>query len=387
MPGVCPGDGACAPSRPLNLSGLTRVSWREEFGHCRLDQARVTEYPQFCNFAGLRGYVLGPLRYPTQQSNKFETYSWSPTLYSPTINVARRHTEPACWRCAEAEANALSCWVADIDNKDDGRPFVSEAQVAAEMASLMPGQQPVEHFTYTSFSSSTERRKFRLICETDRDLTRAEQRDTFILLNERVLGAQGDGSIYDPGDHLYGPPHHTEITVVRGVPLPIDLLLAEARQLRAERPELWSPFAKKESRATRAATPEELVEMRARMANQSAPLNFGGIADPFVFNPDWHDEYPTLAVQGTHYHTMLSLLGRVWRKTGGRLSYGEMRTVFNEIDLLDGGHIALNYPSDKPAEMLRFVMSQPVIDDVRPNTDALEWRMRRLRDKSRGGRS
>ncbi|MBL6082675.1 hypothetical protein JMJ56_32445 [Belnapia sp. T18] len=347
----------------------------------RLDQARVTDFPKFDDFAGMRQYVLGPLRYPKPQTNKLETYGWSPTMYGPTINVARGHSEAGCWRDGAAEADALSAWTGDIDNKSDAASHVTEAQVALGLASLMPARQPVEHFTYTTYSSSVERRKFRLVVETDRDLTRTEQRDICVLLNERVFNEQADGSIYDPGDHLYGPPYQTEITIAHGVPIAVDAFLAMARALRMQRPELWVPFEKKEARMIRGATLKEAAVVPVRMIDRSPRSDFGGINDPAVFNPAWRDEYPMTVVQGSHYATMLSLLGKVWRKTGGRLSFGEMRQVFDEIDALDGFYMSCKYPSDKPDEMLDFVMSQPVADDARPNTTALEWRIRRLKNK------
>lgn len=379
-PGEGPADGAYPPSRPLYVSGLTHIYWRAEAGQFRLDQARVTEWHEFADFGGLRDCILARLRYPKPQGHKLETYGFVPTLYEPTINVARGHKEPACWRCGSAEADELSCIVFDIDNKYDTRPRVTQDEVAERLHRLVGDKRPVEHFTYTSYSSSDERRKFRLLGETDRNLTRREMLDIFVLADERVFGGQGDGSIHDRGDFVYGPPHHTEVTVVHGAPLPVDALLAQARDLRAARPELWAPF-EKAAKPALTATPEELEATRARMADHSARLEFGGIDDPAVFNPAWRDDYPMTVVQGSHYATMLSLLGRVWRKTGGRLSHGEMLIVFDEIDALAGYYMKRNYPSDKPREMVRFVMSQPVIDDVRPSADALEWRMRRLNNK------
>jgi hypothetical protein len=383
-PGIGPEAGACAPSRPHFASGLTHIYWHQDQAQHRLDQARVTQCAEFRGFDGLREYVLDDLRYPRFQSNKLETYGWSPTLYAPMINIARGHQEEDCWRCEEAEADDLSCWIADLDNKSEDRPHASESGIAAGLAVLC-GQQ-IEHFTYTTYSSVPEHRKFRVTAETSRNVTRAEQRDIYILFNERLFDGQGDGSIYDRGDHIYGPPCNTETTVTHGVPLPVDDLLAMAEELRREQPDLWTPFVKKqERRVARAATPVELGAMQARMLDRSACPQFGGIDDPAVFNPDWRDEYPRTAVSGTHYHTMLSLLGRVWRKTGGKLSGGEMQRVFEEIDALDGFYMTHTYPAEKAGEMLRFVMSQPVLDDPRPDTDALERRMRRFKTKFSGG--
>jgi hypothetical protein len=383
-PGNGPADGARAPSRRLHASGLTHVYWHAERGQHVLDQARITESPEFSDFGALRSYVLDRLRYPSPQASKAETYSWVPTLYMPTINVERRHSYAEGWRSAEAEADDLSCLIGDIDNKNDERPHASEVEIAAGLGSLVAGQTSIEHFTYTTYSSLAERRKFRLIVETDRNVSRTEQRDIFVLLNERAFGGQGDGSIYDPGDHLYGPPYNTGITVTHGAPLPVDALLQMARDLRTERPELWVPFQRC-AKTARSVTPEELAAMKARMADRSARTEFRGIEDPGVFNPAWRDDYPNVVVQGSHYATMLSLLARVWRKTGGRLSYGEMQQVFDEIDALGGYYIARRYPTGKAREMLRFIMSQPVIDEARPSTDSLHWRMQRLQNKLSGG--
>jgi hypothetical protein len=135
--------------------------------------------------------------------------------------------------------------------------------------------------------------------------------------------------------------------------------------LRAERPEeiaaRYDPRPRKtHARPAGPLPPGEEARLRQWIVDASVRTGFQGIDDPAIFNPGWRDEFAQTAVQGSHYATMLSLLGRVWRKTGGTLSRGEMLTVYDDIDATGSFYMRSKYGVEKAAEMVDFVMSCPV---------------------------
>lgn len=59
---------------------------------------------------------------------------------------------------------------------------------------------------------------------------------------------------------------------------------------------------------------------------------------------------------------MRSLLAKVWRKTGGTLSRGEMEQVFDQVDQTGGMYFARNHGAAKRREVLDWVMRLPALD-------------------------
>jgi hypothetical protein len=89
-------------------------------------------------------------------------------------------------------------------------------------------------------------------------------------------------------------------------------------ELRATEPDRIAARYDAKPKVARPSRPLSDVEkqvMRERISDNGRRLEFAGISDPEIFNPAWSGEFAAAAVQGSHYATMLSLLGRVWRKT------------------------------------------------------------------------
>ena len=176
-----------------------------------------------------------------------------------------------------------------------------------------------------------------------------------------------------------------------GIALDVDLLLALEAELRREQPDeiaaRYDPRPRSHAaRPARAMTQAEEAALRQRIADASIRSGFLGIDDPAVFNPGWRDEFARTAVQGSHSATMLSLLGRVWRKSGGTLSRGEMLAVYDDIDATGSFYMRSKYGAGKAAEMVDFVMSCPVTgwkpiehDPARLRPVLARWRERRGR--------
>lgn len=380
----------------LHLSSMTRLYRRKrrDGGGLRLDMGEITAVEIFDGgFPELADHVLHRLRFPRATATKQETYAWVPATYQPSEELRRTPVGPqwieGYWRNGEHEAPRLCLMYGDIDNKGDGLPHTAEAGLADRVAAACGW--PVRFFTYTTWSSLPDHRKFRVVFDTSRWLTREEMLRCHVALNELVYGRQGDASIYDPGDMIFGPPHDAEATRHEGAPLDVDRLLALEAALREAEPEAiaarYDPKPRVVARrAVAPLTPEREAAARARIADAAVRTGFLGIDDPAVFNPLWRDDFARTAIQGSHYATMLSLLGRVWRKTGGTLSHGEMLAVYEGIDATGSFYMRGKYGEGKAQEMIGFVMSCPVADHKpipfdprRPLATLRRWR------KGRGG--
>jgi hypothetical protein len=390
-----PPYGDASGDTRLHLSALTNIYKRQDGTRC-LNRGEITAIEIFSGgFAELADHVLRRLAYPRPTRDKAEAYGWVPACFRPSEQFVVTQEGPVVrerfWRDGEAEEPRLCLLYADIDNKAVGRPYMTEEGVADGLEAIHGG--PVRFFTYTTWSSTPDHRKFRVVYDTSRWLTRDEMRRCHIALDELAYGGQGDSSIYDPGDFIYGPPHGAEVTRWEGGVLDVDLLLALEAELRRERPDeiaaRYDPRPRSYAARTAAVVPlapEEEAALRQRMADASIRIGFRGIDDPAVFNPGWRDEFAQTAVQGSHYATMLSLLGRVWRKTGGTLSRGEMLTVYDDIDATGSFYMRSKYGAGKAAEMVDFVMSCPVTgwkpiehDPARLRPVLARWRERRGR--------
>jgi hypothetical protein len=349
------------------VSELTRIYRHADTGLPRLAMAEITGWSEFPDFAGLRDHVLGPLRYPRPQADKFETYGWAPTLFdlSERRFVNRRTGQPftraACWRIGESEASTLTTMYLDIDNADPTRPLVAIGEVADR---LDGAGLPVRFFAYTTASHQPDRPKFRVVIEPDRPITRPEMLRLAVLLNWAAFDGQGDLSIYDPGDFVFAPPHGA-ITAERmtGIALPIDAALARQAVLQRQHPECWAGYI-------RAKQPKAVARASAASTAPGAPVARDmsvrpgiGIAGPAVFNPAWAGFYCDRIVNGSHWETMRSLLGMIWKKTSGGLTFGEMALLLREIDATAAGYFTIKYGERGIDELVGWVTGLPVEAD------------------------
>lgn len=367
-------------SRDYYASALTQLSRRvcdDNVLRPTLDQARVTEMRAFDSFARLAEFVLSNLRYPYDQSHKFETYGWVPALYNETIRTFESgRSAKGIWRNGAAEADLLACFVADVDNHNSEQPMLTCDEFARRLSGA--GRDGPAWFTYTSFSSKPDHPKFRVVIDTSRALTRAEAAGVFCWLNLHVLNQQGDSSIYDDGDYLYAPPCNTAWQVGGDQPLDVDAVLAE---ITAD-PALYATV-QRTSRPQRAParplTPDQAVRLGEQMA-VLIPAEGVSIDNPAVFNPAWTDDYRNCT--GSHWETMRSILGRVWLKSGGTLTLGDMLTIGRQVDATAGLYFLTKYGESRLRDLVRFTMRQPVSPRpdpiVLPSTVAATRAARRL---------
>jgi len=72
----------------------------------------------------------------------------------------------------------------------------------------------------------------------------------------------------------------------------------------------------------------------------------------------WTGDYAAKVKNGSHWETMRTLLGRVWRRAQGSLSHGEMSVIFDQIDATDGGYFRSTHGLDRKDELIRFIMTR-----------------------------
>ncbi|WP_267360927.1 MULTISPECIES: hypothetical protein [unclassified Methylobacterium] len=348
--------------RTYCVSDFTRIFADETTGLSRLDMRWITDSHDLPSFVALRDHTIVKLHYPKAQANKAETYGWVPTLYEVTEqtftnrSTGRSFTKRGEWRSGAAEAEVLSVFIADVDNANTGRPIISMQDVAAAL-----GAMGYSYFMYTSFGHTAEKPKFRVVIDTDRDLTRTEMLRIAVWLNAVAFGEQADFSIYDPGDFLFAPPHTTTVVErLHARPMGVDDALAQQKLLQEEHSGCWAPYlVQKEPRPPRAQrTPAQMAAARERRANRNVRPEIG-IDNPAVFNPAWQNLYATCVVGSSHYETMRSLLGMVWAKTGGKLSYGEVDRLLRQIDATDGDHFIRVHGEQKAADLMDWIMDLP----------------------------
>ncbi|AWN42651.1 hypothetical protein DK389_21750 [Methylobacterium durans] len=343
--------------------------------------AAITDFDGFPSFTAVRDYVLNRLRYPAPQANKLESYGWVPTLYTPnhrtftSRKTGRSFTRFGCWRNGAAEDPTLSLFYADVDNADTDRPMVTMQTVASALDA-----RGLSYFMYTSYSHRAEKPKFRIVIDTDRDLTRVEMLRIAVWLNQVAFGQQADLSIYDPGDFVFAPPHSTTVMEhLSGIPLTVDAALAEQRQLEQHDPCIWTKYVaqKQPSEACTKPARKQTAAVEQRRADRAIRPEMS-IDNPAVFNPAWASFYSGRITNGSHYETMRSLLGMVWAKTGGALSYGEVDQILRRIDATAGGYFIRQHGEQKAAELIDWLMSLSVEEDE----DTYEWNPLLERDES-----
>ncbi|QQP93538.1 hypothetical protein IGS68_33500 (plasmid) [Skermanella sp. TT6] len=333
---------------------------RGKRGDGDLHQSRITNQVCLETFPELYEQIRS-LTYPDQQPSKFHTFGWSPALFDESVN---RYGEEGLWRVGSAASDEVSCFFGDIDNANPDQPEIrmEDAEQALEDLGL-------SFFLYPSYSHDEDgRHKFRVVIDSSRAMTWDECFRVAGVLGHEVFGQQGDFSIYDKGDHLYGPAARYGIGALSpGDPLDVDATLARWDALpaayRLALRQAGASTAPRQSGPTRPLTEEEAERFR-ELRSSTKVRPFTTLKNPRLWNANWNGDYKAKIAGGSHWQTMRSLLSRIWMKSGATLAAAEMTKLFQEIDAQDGGYFQAHYPGDKLEALLDFIMSQPVGDAV-----------------------
>ncbi len=347
---------------PITISYLRHVFFAKAEGVNKLHQSKITDWRAYETWPEFVEGFLDMAVYPAQPSNKFETYGWTPTLFASSEN---KKGEWGLWRDGDYAADTLSLFVADMDNQHGDRTMVTIDELEATLKAM-----GLSYVLYTSFTHKPDHHKVRIVTPVTRDLTPDEAFSVFTVFNY-LFGYQLDGSVYDLGDHLFGPPPHSDIRVeLGGAALDVDAFLSEAEAL----PEEAKTFVKRAERhATREATPDELALMEA--ARNDPGIHQGvSIHNPHVFKPEWlamlHDRY----VGGSRNQSALGLLTKAWLKSGMTLSKGDLTHLQREMDMELGGYLTRTYgrhalERDVEAVMRVVGTQRPEFSPDQPATD------------------
>lgn len=350
-------------NRRFIISSLSSIFFNRRTRKKQLSMAEITGYDELASFADLRDYVMG-LRYPTPQADKLESFGWVPTLFMPGDHTFKRHdgvevTRNGCWRNGAAEAPELSVFYADVDNANSNQPIVTMEEVASRLNGL-DGRLPF--FMYASFSHTDAKPKFRVVIETDRDISRAEMLKLGIYLNWEIFGQQADLSIYDPGDFVFAPPHQgISLDQMQGSPLDVSATLGRQAVLQATAPQSVMAYVAPQQPRVPIKPPSaaQLQAMAAKSGDRSVRPDVT-ICNARIFNPVWADFYRQCGGASSHWETMRSILGMVWVKNGGDLTYGEMDLILREIDATADGYYANKYGEAGISDVLTWLMGLPV---------------------------
>lgn len=338
----------------IHVSYLKHLFNRRDDGVRVLHQSKVTDWETYDDWAAFADGFIATATYPRSPSNKFETYGWTPTLFEPSpVDYFDESAGYEVVRHGDFAASHLSLFIADLDNHIDGNARVSIDAVTEMLTGL-----GLSHILYTSFSHKPDRHKVRIVIPTNRHLTPDEAFGVFVVLNS-LMSFQLDGSIYDPGDHLYGP--SVDSTVIRhdAGDLVVDDWLAALPTLSEEARTFVS---RAPVRQRRQPTPEELeAQKRARESRvQTADVS---IQNPAVFNPKWFVDLDNRYCGGSRHQTAQGLLVRCWLKSEMRLTRGDLEHLQWELDAQLGGYLRRQYGAAIMSKdldaVLRTVSSRP----------------------------
>jgi hypothetical protein len=354
-------------------------------GRLTLDHARITDWRQYESFEGFIDDLWTFGAYPKAQAHKMQSYGWTPTLFLPgprPISPIHPDGKPGVWRHGKSAADVITTLYLDLDNANKAEPHVS-----IDRAERTLNGMGVAHALYTSYSHTPELHKLRIIVSLSRHATWDEAFGLFVAFNW-IFDHQLDKAIYDRGDFLYSPPHKGERRRKAGFTLDVDLALAFARdRVPDESRAVSSRISKSAAPALSAPewTPERLESRQAQMADTTV-RSLVTMHDPELFNPEWLPLLDGLYIDGSHMQTLHGLLAKVWIKTGGSLSFGEMRAVAAEIDERMGGYVARKHGARKIAESIQSIMSRTVAPRPTPGQEqhfALQNTLKRLRRKTK----
>ena len=344
-------------SRTYTISALTNIFTDYQSGVKRLNMVGVSNTKTFASFTELCERVLVELRYPQEQDQKLETYAFTLSAFNKSTRTGTRKdgssfSRTAIWRKGASEVDGLSAFYCDVDNANPDQQHVTRADVKLKLQAL-----GLSYFGYTSYSHTSAQEKFRVIVDLDRDVTRSELLRLAVFLDWNVFGHQADMSIYDPGDCLFAPPFHCEtFSMLDGAPLVVDQTLADLELLQKEEPSCWSRTIARQQPVKRAKlVPIDDAVQESRRADRTVRPEIS-IDSPDVFNPAWETLYRD-RVCGGHWETMRSLLGMIWVKSGGTLSFGEMRHILDQIDATAERYLLRVHGEQKAVEIIDFIMS------------------------------
>lgn len=354
----------------IHVSYLRKLYPLED-GSLTLHQSKITSWASYDDWSAFVDGFLATATYPKAPLSKFETYGWTPTLFEMCpvdffdADKGEKHS-----RHGDYAAEDLSFFIADLDNHIEDQPRVS-----IEAVTEMLKQYGLSHLLYTSYSHKPDQHKVRIVIPTSRYLMQAEAFAIFHVFNA-AMNFQLDGSIYDPGDYLYGPSINSIIVRHDAADLDVEAWLAVAAQLPEE---VRNYVNRAPVRERRQPTAKELEAQRLARASR---LQNGDVSihNPKVFNPAWFNDLDNRYIAQSHHQSVMGLLVRCWLKSKMTLSRLDLEHLQFELDTQLGGYLSTNYKPhilaadiDKVMTMVGTTSSPPKTETKMNATEALKY--------------
>jgi len=316
----------------IAVSYLREVYFSKRLDRTTLHQSKITDWRFNDSWPEFVSDFLQTATYPKPSSSKYECYGWTPTVFSPSTND---RGEEGVWRDSRFVHDHLTLFIADMDNQFADREMIPLEVLEAFLTSL-----GLSFCLYTSFTHKAERHKVRIIAPVTRPLTPDEAFRVFTWFNH-ALDYQLDGSVYDPGDHLYGPIQGSDVRVkLDGEALDVDHFLTLADGLDEEA----KTFVKRGGGNNGAAmTPEQVAHALKMASNQSTSRDDVSISNPAIFAPAWKGLLDTLYMGGSKSRTLRALCAKAWVRSQGSLTKGDLWTLYREMDACFGGYCVRQY--------------------------------------------
>lgn len=297
---------------------------------------------------------------PRQQSHKYDCYSFVACHFGHTDTTDTKFVNGACrevpvrgWlRKGEAADDHLTLLSFDIDNADPDRRRLTDRDLDDAIAEI--GWKGIGWHT---FSSRPDHHKVRLVLFPSRPVTWAEHRAIWALLDHAVFARQSDGSIYDPGDHLYGPTPRGcwRVNWAGGRKVDVDHLLSIELP-----PEALERAKQAEARPRQKLTSADIE--RLNEALKKPPHDRYRLDNPLCFDPVWRDDYSRRAVGGSHWGTMRSLLARIvyrhkrYYGYSDQMGFLDLMALAQAIDATGGYYFLNKYGETALAELVALAM-------------------------------
>ena len=293
--------------------------------------------------------------YPAEQSNKQESYGFTPTLFeeSTKINSYSGQPEFGRWRTGRYSSHDMSLMYLDCDNDEPGQPYVSMDTIQDVLTALN-----YSHMLYASYSDTEAKPKTRAIIPLNRDVSFDEGFLIYVWFNH-LFQYQMDGSIYDDGDFLFGPTFYGEKRQwLDGDAIDADAILYEVEKL----PDEALTFAMKRSKrkATAPALTAQYWVAVQPLLNSSEVDGGASILNPDYCRREWLDDFDVQYKGGSHRQSMFGTMMRIWCKSKGRLTMGEMKHLRDELDARQCGYCQRKYGLANLNTDLRSVMLKAV---------------------------
>lgn len=257
------------------------------------------------------------------------------------------------WRKGEFCAGVMTLMYLDCDNDGpNAHVTFDEMQAALEALGL-------QFILYTSFSHTEDQHKVRAIIPMDRHVTYEEAFLLYVWFTD-LFRYQLDGSIYNEGNFLYGPTFQGRThAALDGDVIDADAILTDVSNLPQQALDLIDKRAQRNGPRMAKLTPERWAEVQPQLVDLTTGDDVT-IYNPSRFNPYWFRDFDGLYKEDSHRQTLYATLCRVWFKSNGTLTRGELTLMRDELDARQHNYARNKYGRIALDGDIRSVMLKPV---------------------------